>query len=330
MRLIGVPRKRARNAASSRTRSSASGGLSLPVFTASAVSRAAWANLFHGQTARQSSQPKMRFPIGGAVARRDMTLMLDGEVGDAGPRIEPVRRGEGFRRAHIETAPAGSAMIVFGRVRLDRGTGEDLAEKEPRAEVARDEIGVLALPAEPCARGERLLHHRRGIDEELHIVSRQRLNPCSKLLELCLEHVVIVGALRIGRDRATRSLIQDRERVAAARIVQPEQDDGARLRPESPRALAPLARLGEPGHVPLAALGEERGERGTRPLDRIGRGEADRVEAKRLGFFGDRGFEALCHRFSNTSFPRKRESSNHRPELAMSAEITGLPGQAGQ
>ncbi len=38
-----------------------------------------------------------------------------------------------------------------------------------------DEIGVLALPAETGAGGERFLHQRRRIDEDLHIGTRKRV-----------------------------------------------------------------------------------------------------------------------------------------------------------
>ena len=36
------------------------------------------------------------------------------------------------------------------------------------------QIGVLALPADPGRRGERLFHHRRGVDEDLE---RRRPRP---------------------------------------------------------------------------------------------------------------------------------------------------------
>ena len=63
-------------------------------------------------------------------------------------------------------------MVGLGRVGGSSGVGEDRAEEEPGAEVAADEVGVLALPAEPGGLGERLLHHRRGVDEHLHVARR--------------------------------------------------------------------------------------------------------------------------------------------------------------
>ena len=47
-------------------------------------------------------------------------------------------------------------MVRFRLVGLELEIGEDRAEKQPRAEFARHQIGVLALPAEPGAGGERL------------------------------------------------------------------------------------------------------------------------------------------------------------------------------
>jgi len=49
---------------------------------------------------------------------RDGALVLDGEIGDAAPRIEPVRRRESVGRADVEASVAGAAMIVRRRVGL--------------------------------------------------------------------------------------------------------------------------------------------------------------------------------------------------------------------
>src|SRR6185312_17181056 len=78
----------------------------------------------------------------------DMALVLDGEIGDAAPRIEPVGRRKGLCRADIETVAAAAAMILFRRIGGEIERREDLAEEEPGAVAARDEIGVLALPAD--------------------------------------------------------------------------------------------------------------------------------------------------------------------------------------
>ena len=74
VRLIGVPRKRLRNAGSSSLSSSARGGLSLSARAPQLRFAATLANLFQGQTARQSSQPKMRLPIASRILGRDRAL----------------------------------------------------------------------------------------------------------------------------------------------------------------------------------------------------------------------------------------------------------------
>ena len=60
-------------------------------------------------------------------------------------------------------------MIAVGLVARQVGRGEDRAEKQPRAEFARDQIGVLALPAQSRRLRQRLFHHGGGIDEHFHL-----------------------------------------------------------------------------------------------------------------------------------------------------------------
>ena len=60
-------------------------------------------------------------------------------------------------------------MVLLRLVGREIRRGQDRADEEPGAELARDEIGVLALPAEPCLLGERLFHQRGGVDEDLHL-----------------------------------------------------------------------------------------------------------------------------------------------------------------
>ena len=236
-----------------------------------------------------------------AVAHRrtealcDMSLMLDGEIGDAGACVDAVGRGESMRGAYIEATPAGPAMIFLGRVGSDLRGGEDRADEQPRAEFARNEIGVLALPAQSGAGGERLLHDRRGIDEDLHVALGEFLHARGKRRELRLEHVVIIVTLRIDRDRAVRFFFQARERIGGPSVIQSEHDYALRFGPERARGLATLRGRGQPSHVPVAAVGEERVKRLARACHGVGGGEAHGVEAKRLGLPGDPLFQRFCH-----------------------------------
>src|SRR5262249_67664 len=67
---------------------------------------------------------------------RDRTLVLDGEIGNAAPRIEPVGGRERRGRTDIQTGMAGAAMIFAGRVGRKFERGEDRAEKQPRSVLA--------------------------------------------------------------------------------------------------------------------------------------------------------------------------------------------------
>src|SRR5689334_14868228 len=66
-----------------------------------------------------------------AELKRDRSLVLDGEIGNAAPCIEFVRRGKGFGRAYVEAGVAGAAMIDLGLVARQIERGEDRAEEQP-------------------------------------------------------------------------------------------------------------------------------------------------------------------------------------------------------
>ena len=84
----------------------------------------------------------------GAKLFRDVALVLDGEIGDAAPRVERRRAREGVGRADVEAGAAGAAMIFFRLAARQRQRRENRAQEQPGAEIARDEVGVLALPAD--------------------------------------------------------------------------------------------------------------------------------------------------------------------------------------
>ena len=96
-------------------------------------------------------------------------------------------------------------MIDLGGIGGKLEVDEDRAEKQPRAELAADEIGVLALPAEPRRGGERLLHHGRGVDEHFYVsarLARMSDDEGGERFQPALDDVVIVAMARIDRDRA--------------------------------------------------------------------------------------------------------------------------------
>ena len=150
------------------------------------------------------------------------------------------------------------------------------------------QVGVLALPAETGAGSERLFHHGGGIDEHLHVAAGVRDEPARDRLQLTLDDLVIVVALRIDRDRAAVARRQDRERIAVRPVVQPEHDDGARIRPQHIRIGAPRGRRREPVHVAMLAFGDEALEVGLCFADRIRPRHTDGVEAVRARLGGER------------------------------------------
>ncbi len=95
---------------------------------------------------------------------RDGAVVLDGEIGNAAPRIQPPgcddRPGGAGRDAGLAAAAVGAGALIYGQWQIR----QDLPEKEPRAPLARGEVGVLADPAEPGVAGERFLEHRGRVD----------------------------------------------------------------------------------------------------------------------------------------------------------------------
>ena len=111
--------------------SSASVAVSSPLRARKSGSSERCANLFQGHTSWQSSQPKMRLPIGGAQFLRDRALQFDRQVADAASRVDAVRRDDRLGRADLDAARAGAAMRARRRVDRQRQVGVEFAEEEP-------------------------------------------------------------------------------------------------------------------------------------------------------------------------------------------------------
>ena len=182
-------------------------------------------------------------------------------------------------------------MIARRRVGRQIERGEDGAEEQPGAELERNQIGVLALPAQPRRFGERLLHDGGGIDEHLDVAAGLFDQPAAEIFQPRLDHLVIIVALGIDRDGAARALLQDRERIAARAVIDAEHDDRAHFRPHRARIAAAVGLGRHPIHVAMSAFGEE----GSQPLggqrDRIGPRHADDVKALGAGGVGERGLQ---------------------------------------
>ena len=213
MRLTGDLENSARNAASSSRASSASGGARAP--RAPAVHFAARLRELVPRARRQAIVAAVD-AIADRLAEfaRDRSFVLDREI--EMQRRASSRYGAGKhwwgrhrdRRGRCRSGPRRARPRQFER-------GEDRAEEQPRAELARDEIGVLALPAEARGIRQRLFHHGGSVDEHFHVAAGIRDHPARQRLEPALDHLVIVVALRIGRDRAAVALLQNLQRISS-------------------------------------------------------------------------------------------------------------------
>ena len=118
-------------------------------------------------------------------------------------------------------------------------------------------IRVLALPAEAGRFGERLLHHRRGVDEYLDVAAGVFDEPAPEAFEPLLDQLVVVVALGVDRYGAARARFQDRQRIIGRTVVDAEHHHRAHLGPQRARIAAPVGVLRHPFHVAMFAGGEE-------------------------------------------------------------------------
>ena len=122
-----------------------------------------------------------------AQFHRNRAVQLDGEIGNAAPRIELIGRGDRAGGTGGNAGRAGAAVRAGGLVHRQRQVGEDLADEEIRAGVARDQVGVLADPAEAGVARQRLLQHRarsrrtRGNPSAPMRSTMSSASPCSAL-----------------------------------------------------------------------------------------------------------------------------------------------------
>ena len=154
------------------------------------------------------------------------------------------------------------------------------------------EHGVLALPADPSRLGQRLFHQRGGIDEHLDLGPGAPRQQARQLLELALDQLVIVAVAGIDGDIAAIARLERQHWVGRRPVIDPEHDDRACLGPERSRTAAPRRGLSHPVHVAVPAGLKRRRELFRQIRPRVGRSDAEGVEAKRLGAaaqFGDEG-----------------------------------------
>src|SRR5262249_45346486 len=159
---------------------------------------------------------------------------------------------------NIDTGGAMPAMVFVRGVVGQFERREDRAEKEPRAILARDQIGVLSLPAKAGLLSQRLFHDRRRIDEHLDVAAAIFHEPARDFFQPRLDNFVIVLAAGIDGNCAALAPLEDRERIfLIGPVIESEYDDGANLAPQRARIAAPVGARLEPAHLAVGALGEE-------------------------------------------------------------------------
>jgi hypothetical protein len=155
----------------------------------------------------------MRLPIKGRISSGYAAFQLDGQVGDAAPRIEPPWSEDGLGRADVD---AGAALAAVGAGRLvhrQRQVDQDSPMKNIEPALARQQQRVLAAPAQAGLFRQRQFHHRRRIREHaVAEIADLRLDALGQLLQAVAQHLVVIAAPGIHRDHGGAGVGQARRR----------------------------------------------------------------------------------------------------------------------
>ena len=208
-------------------------------------------------------------------------------------------------------------MAGLRRVRRKVQGRQDRAQEQPGAEVLADQVGMLALPAQPGLFRQRLFQQGRGVHEHLQLPSETALQPAAELLQTALDELVIVVALGIDADRALRGLCQDRQRITVRPVVHAEHDGRAGVLPHRLGMRPARGGLGQPVHLAVAPLGHEVGQPVAGGPGLVRSGEAADVEAQRQGPGADQLFRTLRSRGRHSSWAAPAPASG-RPGAAES------------
>ena len=130
----------------------------------------------------------------GAQFGRYAACVLDGEVGDAAPRIKPPRGNDGARGAGADAGLAVAAMGAGGRRSGQSHVDIDFAQKEGAACLFIDEQSVLAAPAQATAAGK--LYFKHGSRVGKHTVPERANvggNGLGELLQALAHDLVVVA-----------------------------------------------------------------------------------------------------------------------------------------
>ena len=141
-----------------------------------------------------------------SVGLVELTGMLDGEVGDAAPRVEHARCDECAGWTGVETGAAGAAAIrLEGQVGGEIRVGQHDADEGERAPVGVDQHHVFPDPAEPGPLRQLALGDGSRIDIAAGFRAGDDLaDGGGKALQAATEDEMVVGGPRVlGNPAAT-------------------------------------------------------------------------------------------------------------------------------
>src|SRR6266536_275244 len=115
-------------------------------------------------------------------------------VGETKRRVERAGLVERAGRARVDAEPAGAAVELERRRRLDLDVGDERSEHDPRAEAFRDQERVLAVEADARACGALTVDVLVRVDEDAVLASERGAEP----VELLAQLRVVVGP-RVAR-----------------------------------------------------------------------------------------------------------------------------------
>ena len=234
----------------------------------------------------------------GAQLGRNRAVMLDREVGNTPPRIQPIWCNDGLRRAGRDAGRALPAVTVVRERRRhrQRQVGKNFSQKKGRTRFAIQQQGVFAAPTLRAAASQFGLQHRSRIGK--HAVAHAAhmlLDATGQLLQAGAHDLVVIAPPGIDRHHRFARLQQalllalapigrrGGGQIVHARSYHPHR---ARYQLGRPGAFQPMRR--HVVHIAMKAL------RQPRQQPRLGAaqvhiGHADAAKAQCRGLLPNRG-----------------------------------------
>ena len=129
--------------------------------------------------------------------------------------------------------------------------GINLPQKQPRPIIAGHQIGMFTLPANTRQRGQRLFHHRGGIDKDLNIPAILTNDPACHLLQAFFDQIVIITVAGIAGDIGKVRLLQHRHWVFFRPIIHRQNNHAAHIGPQPFGRPPPVQMITHPSHIPI-------------------------------------------------------------------------------